>query len=122
MCLLGGLHLLQGAVITECYATSYYSVHETGHRLGFFHANMYQLLGDATAAPADPAGPGHVTPQGYTDALDVMACCRSDYGLYYRFGVAPDWGGDDALYWCLRSTYDLKSSTKRALVPPGPAG
>lgn len=33
----------QGAVITQCYPTMYYAVHETGHRLGFRHANMYRL-------------------------------------------------------------------------------
>lgn len=33
---------LQGAVITQCYPTHYYAVHETGHRMGFRHANMYQ--------------------------------------------------------------------------------
>ena len=87
------MHVLQGAVITDCYATSYYSVHETGHRLGFVHANMYRL-DNATAAPADPAGPGQVTSVGYTDAMDVMACCRSDYGLYYRWAAPLMMRGD----------------------------
>jgi len=34
---------VQGAVVTQCYPTYYYAVHETGHRMGFRHANMYRL-------------------------------------------------------------------------------
>lgn len=55
---------LQNAIITSCYPTLYYSVHETGHRLGFRHANMYKLDA-ALAAPADPLGPGALTTTGY---------------------------------------------------------
>jgi hypothetical protein len=56
---------LQGAVITQCFPSYYYAVHETGHRLGFRHANMYRLAG-AAAAPVDPLGPGATTTSGYT--------------------------------------------------------
>lgn len=63
----------------QCYASMYYSVHETGHRLGFKHANMYQL-NEARAAPANPLGPGQFVAASYTDRLDVMSCCKSDYG------------------------------------------
>ncbi|KAL4443898.1 hypothetical protein ABPG75_011635 [Micractinium tetrahymenae] len=73
-----------GAVVTQCYPTMYYAVHETGHRLGFRHANMYRLLPGSTSAPVDPLGPGETTTSGYSDRTDVMACCRGDYGLYYR--------------------------------------
>lgn len=36
------VRLSQGAVITQCFPTHYYAVHETGHRMGFRHANVYQ--------------------------------------------------------------------------------
>ncbi|KAL4855201.1 Calponin y domain-containing protein [Chlorella vulgaris] len=72
-----------GAVITQCFPSYYYAVHETGHRLGFRHANMYRLTG-GSAAPVDPLGPGETTTSGYTDQHDIMACCKGDYGLYYR--------------------------------------
>ncbi|KAL4449525.1 hypothetical protein ABPG77_007169 [Micractinium sp. CCAP 211/92] len=73
-----------GAVVTQCYPTMYYAVHETGHRLGFRHANMYRLQPGSASAPVDPLGPGETTTDGYSDRTDVMACCRGDYGLYYR--------------------------------------
>ena len=75
--------MLQGSTITECYATYYYAVHETGHRMGFHHANMYRLE-EGSTAPADPLGPGTITTDGYSASLDAMACCKSDYGLYDR--------------------------------------
>lgn len=56
---------LQGAVITQCFPSYYYAVHETGHRLGFRHANMYRLTG-GSAAPVDPLGLGETTTSGYT--------------------------------------------------------
>ena len=34
--------LVQGGVITQCFPSFYYAVHETGHRMGFRHANMYK--------------------------------------------------------------------------------
>lgn len=76
-----------GAVIAQCYATAYYSIHEIGHRLGFKHANIYKLKdsGVENHAPVDPLSPlGEISSAGYSDALDVMACCKSDYGLYHR--------------------------------------
>lgn len=72
-----------GAVITQCYATHYYAQHETGHRMGFHHVDLY-TLDDARAAPADPLGPGAIAAGGYVDRLDAMSCCQSDYGLYHR--------------------------------------
>ena len=38
----------------------------------------------APTAPANPLGPGATTVSGYSDPLDIMACCKGDYGLYYR--------------------------------------
>ena len=200
------LPVRQGAVITQCFPTYYYAVHETGHRLGFRHANMYRCLvvkwgvwggwghqagvcwsggwhlslvacylrlsppvlpphpcapflptpparpsarpptrpprlNDTSSVPADPLGPGTTTSSGYrwarsrvvppeirtclsptrqrlsrappclcilnvsratppflpvplprpppppssdSDPTDIMACCRGDYGLFYR--------------------------------------
>lgn len=71
------------AHITTCYPSMYYSVHETGHRLGFKHSNIYKL-DSATAAPSDPLGPGSFVNDAYSDRLDVMGCCKGDYGLYHR--------------------------------------
>ncbi len=51
-------------MITQCYASMYYSLHETGHRLGFNHANIYRLS-NATQAPADPIGEGIISAEGY---------------------------------------------------------
>jgi hypothetical protein len=59
---------MQGAVITQCFPTFYYAVHETGHRLGFRHANMYRLASGGTAAPTEPLGAGYTTTSGYTCA------------------------------------------------------
>lgn len=41
-------------------------------------------LEGAPTAPANPLGPGATTVNGYSDPLDIMACCKGDYGLYYR--------------------------------------
>ncbi len=49
---------LQGAVVTQCFPTFYYAVHETGHRMGFRHANMYKWVYN----------------------LCVACCCRSVQG------------------------------------------
>lgn len=72
-----------GAIITTCFAQFYYAVHETGHRIGFKHTNPYKL-DSAVAAPADPLGPGVFVDNAYSDEMDVMSCCKGDYGLYHR--------------------------------------
>jgi hypothetical protein len=61
----------------------YYAVHETGHRLGFHHGNVYRLA-QAAAAPTDPLGAGTFESESYNDRLDVMSCCKGDYGLFHR--------------------------------------
>lgn len=64
----------QGAFITQCVPSYYYAVHETGHRLGFRHANMYRLAegrGRQAPAPTDPLGPGETTAAGYRCAVGL---------------------------------------------------
>ncbi|KAL4549650.1 hypothetical protein Ndes2526B_g04649 [Nannochloris sp. 'desiccata'] len=78
------------ATITKCFASMYYSVHETGHRLGFKHGQLLKLPA-GHAVPADPLGEKSdpatiqiVPDEGYSQRLDIMSCCKSDYGLFHR--------------------------------------
>ena len=73
-----------GATITKCFASMYYAVHETGHRLGFRHGQLWKLRA-GHAVPADPLGPGEfVKDESYGQRLDIMSCCKSDFGLFHR--------------------------------------
>lgn len=75
----------RGSVIAQCYPELYYATHEIGHQLGFAHSNVYAIdVAGPVAAPVSPLAPGAVPHDGYTDALDLMACCRSDLSLYHR--------------------------------------
>ena len=93
-----------GATVTKCFASMYYIVHETGHRLGFKHGQLWKLQNGhaAPAGPAatvvgedstatlrsggiDPLGQGQFVPdEGYLQRLDIMSCCKSDFGLFHR--------------------------------------
>ncbi|KDD74286.1 hypothetical protein H632_c1430p0, partial [Helicosporidium sp. ATCC 50920] len=73
----------KGIVLTQCHASMYYAVHETGHRLGFRHSDVF-VLNNALGGPHSPLETGKLATTGYSDQLDMMACCRSDYSLYYR--------------------------------------
>ena len=85
-----------GASITKCYMSMYYGVHETGHRLGFRHGTLWKLNGDGSGAafnpPVNPLGTSSngisggkmVKDDGYTQRLDAMSCCKSDYGMFHR--------------------------------------
>ncbi len=79
------------ATITKCFASLYYSVHETGHRLGFKHGQLLKLPA-AHAVPSDPLQSSDpatqiVPDEGYSQRLDIMSCCKSDYGLFHRFST-----------------------------------
>lgn len=72
------------ATITNCFASMYYAVHETGHRLGFRHGSLWQLAA-GHAVPANPLGAGQfVKDESYGQRLDIMSCCRSDFGIFHR--------------------------------------
>jgi len=78
------------ATITKCWLSMYYSIHETGHRLGFKHGKLLKLPA-GHAVPADPLGEKtdgagiQIVPDGrYSQRLDIMSCCKSDYGLFHR--------------------------------------
>jgi hypothetical protein len=77
------------ATITKCFASMYYSVHETGHRLGFKHGQLL-ILPAGHAVPADPLGASDsatiqiVPDERYSQRLDIMSCCKSDFGLFHR--------------------------------------
>jgi hypothetical protein len=79
------------ATITKCFASMYYSIHETGHRLGFKHGQLLKLPA-GHSVPADPLGEKKsvsattqlVPDERYSQSLDIMSCCKSDYGLFHR--------------------------------------
>ncbi|KXZ46510.1 hypothetical protein GPECTOR_43g947 [Gonium pectorale] len=68
--------------VMRCMPELYYLVHEVGHLLGLPHADVWRV-DDGMAAPSDPAGPGMAV-DAYSDKLDMMACCRGDYGALAR--------------------------------------
>ena len=68
--------------VLKCNPQNYYIVHEMGHRFGLAHSSVYRL-DSATTVPSNPVGDG-VIEDSYSDKLDIMACCRSDYNLHGR--------------------------------------
>eukprot|EP00798_Chlamydomonas_sp_ICE-L_P003605 gene3605-13688_t len=68
-----------GAAASYCS----YSCTLGGMEVMMRETGVIDRLADATRLPADPMGDG-IVEDGYTDPLDVMACCSGDYGAYAR--------------------------------------
>lgn len=122
----------KNAVIANCYASLYYAMHEFGHRLGFRHAHVYQLALSATGTgaaltratrrtitaeeTADPLGKRTTSNNGYADALDIMSCCRSDYGLYHRLMAGWLSGKNERFVISASSTSSASASASTSSV------